>query len=106
MVIPNDLIATWFKERGAVILGQTKNGDRLHEAKTSSLAVANLARAKGENVAELVKWFTEFYNLTGAPFNYRSATGAVRAAYKGMHKLAPLVAGCAIEKTLIGRIAK
>lgn len=67
--------------------------------------VPDLARAKGRTVAELVEWFVEFFNQGGAPFNYRRAAKSVRAAYKGMHQLHLLTAGCSAEKTAIGRTA-
>ncbi len=67
--------------------------------------VPDLARAKGETVGELVDWFVNFYNQKSAPFNYRRATRAVRAGYKGIHKLHLLTAGCAAEKTAVGRTA-
>lgn len=65
--------------------------------------VPDLARAKGETVGQLVDWFVDFYNLKSAPFNYRRATRSIRAAYKGIHRLHLLTAGCAAEKTAIGR---
>jgi hypothetical protein len=65
--------------------------------------VPDLARAKGQTVSALVDWFVEFYNQNAAIFNYRSAAKATRAAYKGIHKLHLLTAGCASEKTPVGR---
>lgn len=67
--------------------------------------VPDLARAKGGTVAELVDWFVEYFNRGGAPFNYRRATRATRAAYKGLHRLSLLTASCAAEATAIGRAA-
>jgi hypothetical protein len=71
--------------------------------KISTPPVPDLARAKGQTVSELVDWFVDFYNTRGAPFNYRTANRAVRAGYKGIHKLHLLTAACAAEKTAIGR---
>jgi hypothetical protein len=65
--------------------------------------VPDLARAKGQTVAELTDWFVNFFNMHGAPFNYRSGTKAIRSGYKGLHKLESLIAGCAREKTTVGR---
>jgi hypothetical protein len=67
--------------------------------------IPDLARAKGSTVAELADWFVRYFNETGAPFNYRRATRAVRAAYKGIHQLHLLTAGCTAEATAIGRTA-
>lgn len=65
--------------------------------------VPDLARARGQTVAELADWFVEFFNMRVAPFNYRSGTRGVRTAYKGVHKLHLLTAACATERTVIGR---
>jgi len=67
--------------------------------------VPDLARAQGATVSELFDWFVDFFNMGGAPFNYRRATKAVRAAYKGLHKIHLLTASCAAEKTAVGRFA-
>ena len=67
--------------------------------------VPDLARAAGDSVAELVEWFIDFYNTDGAPFNYRRGTKAVKAAYRGLHKLPLLLAGCSAEKTAVGRLS-
>jgi hypothetical protein len=67
--------------------------------------ISELARAKGDTVPELQKWFADFYNRGGAPFNYRSGTKAIRAAYRGIDKLHLLTAGCEAEKTNIGRVS-
>jgi len=67
--------------------------------------IPDLARAKGGSVAELADWFVDYFNQGGAPFNYRRATRAVRAAYKGVHRLHLLTAGCVAEATAIGRTA-
>jgi hypothetical protein len=67
--------------------------------------VPDLARAKGASVSELTDWFVDYYNRGGAPFNYQSATRAVRSAYRGIRRLPVLTASCAGEKTAIGRAA-
>ncbi len=67
--------------------------------------VPDLARAKGETIGELVDWFVDYYNQGGAPFNYRRGTKAVRSAYKGLHQVHLLTAGCMAEATAIGRTA-
>ena len=67
--------------------------------------VPDLARTKGRTVAEMSDWFIDFFNQEGAPFNYRRGTRAVRAAYRGVHRLHLLTAGCVAEKTAIGRMA-
>lgn len=65
----------------------------------------DLARIEGECVAEAFKWVVEFYNALGAPFNYRSASRVIRTAYRGVHRLDLLTAGCCAEKTRSGRSA-
>lgn len=67
--------------------------------------VPDLARARGETVSELVDWFVGYYNQGSAGFNYRRATRAVRAAYKGLHKLHLLTASCIAESRDVGRSA-
>lgn len=67
--------------------------------------VPDLARVRGETVREAVEWLVDFYNLQGAPFNYRRATRIVRGAYKGLHRLHVLEAGCEEEKTAVGRMS-
>lgn len=64
-----------------------------------------LARAQGDTVAELVDWFVDYFNEGGVYFNYRRGTRITRAAYKGMHSLPLLVAGCQGESTAVGRSA-
>jgi len=54
-------------------------------------------------VSALVDWLVEFYNQDAAVFNYRLATRATRAAYKGIHRLHLLTAGCASERSPVGR---
>lgn len=74
-------------------------------ASVSTPPVPDLARAKGNSVDELVDWFIEFLNRRGAPFNYRTANRAVRAGYRGVHKLHLLTAAAHAEKTAVGRSA-
>lgn len=65
----------------------------------------DLARAKGDTVEAAIKWFVEFYEGVGVPFNYRPATRATKAAYKGLHEIGPLVQACQTQKNKIGRKA-
>src|SRR5258706_2238703 len=67
--------------------------------------VPDLARVRGDTVAEAANWLVEFFNTDGAPFNYRRGTRIVRGAYKGLHRLHLLTAGCEVEKTAIGRMS-
>jgi hypothetical protein len=67
--------------------------------------VPDLARARGFTVSEVAEWFVQYYNSYGGPFNYRSATRGVRAAYRGITHLHLLTALCSAEKTAIGRSA-
>jgi hypothetical protein len=67
--------------------------------------VPDLARIRGETVAEAVEWLVKYYNMDGAPFNYRRSTRIVRGAYKGLHRLHVLEAGCEEEKTPVGRMS-
>ncbi len=67
--------------------------------------VPDLARVPGGSVAEAERWLTAYYNSHGAPFNYRRGTRIVRTAYKGMHNILLLKAGCEEEKTAIGKSA-
>jgi hypothetical protein len=67
--------------------------------------VPDLARVKGDTVVEATEWLVEFYNTEGAPFNYRRGTRIVRDAYKGLHRLHVLEAGCAAERTVVGRVS-
>jgi len=65
--------------------------------------ITDLARADGETLDQVISWLIEYYDTTGAPFNYLSGTRAIKQGYKGYHSLPPLIAGCAKEKTEQGR---
>ena len=65
--------------------------------------VPDLARVRGETVAEAELWLTKYFNRDGAPFNYRRGTRIVRGAYKGLHNINQLKAGCEDEKTAVGK---
>jgi hypothetical protein len=65
--------------------------------------VPDLARAKGETVAELIEWFVEYHEEQGCPWNYRTGTKITKSSYKGLHRLDLLLAGCGKEKTKQGR---
>lgn len=65
--------------------------------------VPDLARVQGATVAEAVEWLIRYYNTESAPFNYRRGTRIVRAAYRGLHQIHLLTAGCEREPTPIGK---
>ncbi len=67
--------------------------------------VPDLARIEGETVDEVIQWLTHYYEDEGCPWNYRTGTKAIKSAYKGLHRLDPLLAGCLKEKTKQGRIS-
>ncbi len=68
-------------------------------------AVPDLARVKGDSVKEAQDWLVKYYETSGAPFNYRCATRAVKASYKGLHDIDQLIQSCNSEKSKIGRKA-
>lgn len=63
----------------------------------------DIARARGDDVREMGRWFIDYYNAHPVPWNYRRSTRIVRVAHKGLHNLSTLVAGCAAEKNTTGR---
>ena len=67
--------------------------------------VPDLARVPGGSVEEAERWLVEYYNSNGAPFNYRCCSRISRVAYKGMHNIIQLKAGCEAEKTAVGKSA-
>jgi hypothetical protein len=67
--------------------------------------VPDLARVEGDTVDQVVEWLTEFFEAEGCPWNYRSGTKAIKAGYKGLHRLDLLLAGCQKEKTKQGKIS-
>ncbi len=64
--------------------------------------VPDLARARGGTRDELISFFIAYYSTDGAHFNYLAGTRSVKAAYKGLHNLEQLLAGCVQEKTKQG----
>jgi hypothetical protein len=67
--------------------------------------ITDLARIKGDTVAEATAWLIKYYEQPSAPFNYRPATRALKVAYKGMHTIGPLVDACKAQKNVVGRKA-
>jgi hypothetical protein len=64
-----------------------------------------LARAEGSTVSEMGEWFVHYYNTRPVPWNYRPGTRAIRASYRGFHKLPALLAGCTSQENAVGRSA-
>jgi len=60
-------------------------------------AVPDLARIPGSTVSEAVAWLLAYYDVM-VPWNYRSGTRCVKGAYRGLHNLQQLLAGCDCEK--------
>lgn len=67
--------------------------------------VPDLACIQGDTVDEVIEWLTHYYEDDGCPWNYRTGTRAIRAAYKGLHRLDSLLDACRHEKTRQGRIS-
>jgi hypothetical protein len=67
--------------------------------------VPDLACVQGETVEQAVEWLTHYYEDDGCPWNYRIGTRAIKAGYRGLHRLDLLTASCAQEKTKQGRIS-
>jgi hypothetical protein len=67
--------------------------------------VPDLACVEGDTVEQVIEWLTHYYEDDGCPWNYRTGTRAIKAAYKGLHRLDLLSASCAQEKTKQGRIS-
>jgi hypothetical protein len=67
--------------------------------------VSDLACVQGETVEQVVGWLTRYYEEDGCPWNYRTGTKAIKAGYRGLHRLDLLMASCAKEKTRQGRIS-
>jgi hypothetical protein len=73
--------------------------------KLTTPSVPDLACVEGETVEQVIEWLTDYYEGDGCPWNYRIGTKAIKAGYKGLHRLDLLVASCSQEKTKQGRIS-
>jgi hypothetical protein len=67
--------------------------------------VPELARADTSSLQSAIRWFTDYFNRGGAPFNYRCSNKSVRAAYKGLHNLRILRNAAQLEHTEMGKHA-
>lgn len=65
--------------------------------------VTDLARIAGVTKDEMVQWLIAYYNRPDIPWNYICGRKCIIEAYKGLHALPLLVAGCAREKNNVGR---
>lgn len=65
--------------------------------------ITDLARVEGASATEATAWLINYYNAPDIPWNYVRGTRCVRQAYKGLHHLPSLLAGCQAEKNRIGR---
>ena len=60
--------------------------------------VPDLARAEGNTVDEIIRWFLVYYDADVVPWSYRAGTYCVKQSYRGLHDIKLLKAGCAREK--------
>jgi hypothetical protein len=65
--------------------------------------VPDLARAIGRTADEIGEWFIQYFNQRPVNWNYRCGTRVIKAAYKGLHNLPLLVAGCDAQREGQGR---
>ncbi|MGL4636470.1 MAG: hypothetical protein ACRCWF_10845 [Beijerinckiaceae bacterium] len=65
--------------------------------------VPDLARAKGNTPEEIGEWLIQYFNERSVTWNYRCGTRIIKAAYKGLHKLPQLIAGCEAQHDKQGR---
>ncbi|MBX9911436.1 MAG: hypothetical protein K2Z25_22365 [Beijerinckiaceae bacterium] len=67
--------------------------------------VPDIVRAEGKSAVEVAEYYVDYFNRMPANFNYVRGTRVVKDAYRGLHNLSALVAGCSAEKNLRGRAA-
>ena len=67
--------------------------------------VPDLARIEGSTVDEAFAWLMEYYTEKRVPWNYLTGTKCIKVAYRGLHNLSQLIAGCDTEKNNQGRIS-